>query len=348
MKKALSILVLFLMGIVIGVTSVEIFLRINPRFGYIYQSFKRLSSKEDVMIEPSNSSQLQPSLLLGYENIPNTNKISSINSFGLVGKTYGLKKDKNTFRMLLLGDSIAWQDWSRQYLEKRLNANPELSSKYKFEIWNTSVPSYDVRRYELYLQNKGLHYKPDMVLIFMFMNDFELNINLYYKDKNNINCAYYSPLQEVSKIYKVNPFLMKHLHIYRFIMLRIETRLSSRQKRKGIDLEEQNGVYYTEKIIEICKKNNLSLLVVIFPYLKPLNEYADYQKHEYKIINSVVKSLVSSYINLYDHIPESDLYNLRDLKQDEIHPSPEGHAVIGEIIYNYLIKNFSFVKNGGV
>ena len=127
-------------------------------------------------------------------------------------------------------------------------------------------------------------------------------------------------------------------------MLRIEGYLSAKQKKQGVDPKEQNGIYYTEKIIEICKKNNLPLLVAIFPYLKPLSEYDGYQKHEYKIINSVVKSPVSNYINLYDYIPEPDLYNLRQVKQDEIHPCPEGHALIGGIIYNYLLDNFSFAK----
>jgi len=343
MKKALYILAGFLIGIALGIVLLEAFLRINPKFGYIYESFRQ--SKDDRMMESPNDTKLQPSSLFGYENIPNSFAFgSNINSLGLVGKSYSLKKDKNTFRILLLGDSIAHQDWSRQYLENELNNNPDLSSRYKFEIWNAGVPSYDVRRYALYLQHKGLRYKPDTVLIFMFMNDFNLNINLYYKNKNNIVCSYDSPLREVSKIYNVNLFLMKHLYVYRFAMLRVESYLSGKQKAQGIDPTEQNGTYYTEKIVEICKNNNLPLLVAIFPYLKPLSEYDNGQKNGYKIINSVVKSLASNYINLYDYIPESDLYNLRHNKQDEIHPGPEGHALIGGIIYNYLLDNFSFAE----
>ncbi len=343
MKKALYILVGFLIGIALGIILLEAFLRINPKFGYIYKSFRQ--SKDDRMMESPNDSKLQPSSLFGYENIPNSFAFgSSINSLGLVGKSYSLKKDKNTFRILLLGDSITHQDWSRQYLEKKLNNNPDLNLRYKFEIWNAGVSSYDVRRYALYLQHKGLNYRPDMVLIFMFMNDFNLNINLYYKNKSNIISSHSSPLKEVSKIYNVSPFFMKHLYVYRFVMLRMEGYLSAKQNKQGIDLEEQNGIYYTEKIIEICKKNNLPLLVAIFPYLKSLSEYDDYQKHEYKVINSTVKSLVSNYINLYDYMPESDLYNLRQNKQDDVHPGQEGHALIGGIIYNYLLDNFSFAE----
>jgi len=129
-------------------------------------------------------------------------------------------------------------------------------------------------------------------------------------------------------------------------MLRMESYLSGKQKVHSADPEEQeqNGIYYTEKIIEICKKNNLPLLVAIFSYLKPFSEYDNGQKREYQTINSVVKGLMSNYINLYDKLPESDLYNLRQNKQDDIHPGPEGHALIGGIIYNYLLDNFSFVE----
>lgn len=340
MKKALYILAGFLIGIALGIILLEAFLRINPKFGYIYESFKVLSSKEDATLL-SPGPPIQPSSLFGYENIPNSNEA---NSYGLAGKSYKLEKDDKTFRILLLGDSIAWHDLSRQFLEEKLNASPMLNLKYKFEIWNAGVPSYDVRRYALYLHHKGLRHKPDMVLIFMCINDFKPTINLYYKNKNNIVCSYDSPLREVSKIYNVNPFFMKHLYVYRFAMLRIENYLSGKQKVQDIDPTEQNGTYYTEKIVEICKNNNLPLLVAIFPYLKPLSEYNNYQKYEYEIINSAVKSKVSNYINLHDHMPESDLYNLRQVKQDEIHPGPEGHVLIGDIIYNYLLDNFSFTE----
>jgi len=337
MKRSLSIMLLFLIGLILGITLLEIFLRVNPKFGYIYNSFKVLSSKEDAtLLSPSLS--VQPSLLLGYENIPNSNWT---NSFGLVGKSYDLKKDNNTFRILLLGDSIAHQDLSRQYLEKKLNSNSGLNSKYKFEIWNAGVPSYDVRRYALYLQHKGLRYKPDMVIIFICMNDFVVNENLYYKTKNGL-ISYYFSLPKLSKIYSVNPLLMKYSYLYRFIMLRIDNYLSSNKENPNIDLREENGKYYLSKIAEICREKEIPLLAVIFPYFKPLNEYSVYQKGEYRIINDVIKDLKLKYINLYNYLPEKELYDLRYYRQDEIHPSPEGNALIADIIYNYLIKSSSF------
>jgi len=337
MKKALYILVGFLIGIALGIILLETFLRINPKFGYIYESFKVLSSKEDATLL-SPGPPVQPSSLFGYENIPNSN---GANSYGLAGKSYKLEKDDKTFRILLLGDSIAWRDLSRQFLEEKLNASPMLNLKYKFEIWNAGVPSYDVRRYALYLQHKGLSYKPDMVIIFICMNDFVVNENLYYKTKNGL-ISYYFSLPELSKIYSVNPSLMKYSYLYRFIMLRIDSYLSGSKKNPGIDLREENGKYYLSKIAEMCRGKEIPMLAVIFPYLKPLNEYSAYQKSEYRIINDVIKELKLEYINLYNYLPEKDLYDLRYSRQDETHPNPEGHALVAEIIYNYLIKNFSF------
>ena len=197
MKKLIINIACLLASIIFIFSAIELFLRINPKFGYIYNSFKRTELTLD-----NFTNYLQPSSLLGYELIPCRDRV---NSYGLVGKEYNLQKNNNTFRILLLGDSIAWQDHSRQFLEDSLNNDISLNSKYKFEIWNASCPSYDIRRYALYLQHEGLAYKPDMVMIFFCMNDFNLDINFYYKESEKVT-TYFMPLNEVSKRFIVNHF----------------------------------------------------------------------------------------------------------------------------------------------
>ena len=339
MKKLLFIIISLFLGIGVALVILESFLRLDQKFGYNYGLCKFKNEKLK-MLDKDNFQYTRPSALLGYEIIPNSTDGLPVasNSYGLIGREYKLNKDKNTFRILLLGDSIAWQDWSRQSLEEKLNSDILLNAKYKFEIWNAGCPSYDVRRYYLYLKHKGLNYKPNMVIIFLFMNDFELNTSVYYKNQAGAT-EYYFPISEISKKICVNPFLMKHAYLYRFIILRLDSYLLSKKKIGGMGLIEENGRYYLKMIKEMCENNKIPLLAVIFPYLKPLNEYTSYEFDEYKTILKVIKDLKINHLSLYEYLCKENWYSLRERKEDEIHPNVQTHRFIGKLIYDYLLNS---------
>lgn len=331
-KISFRIIAIFI-GVITPFLLFELFFRLYPAFGYIYNSLKTLSCSEAPMLQQFVGCALRPSLLLGYENIPNS---EGINSYGLVGREYRLKKDNNTFRILLLGDSIAWQQgWASEYLESLLNNSLLSVHKYKFEIWNAAVPSYDIRRYALYLKHKGLRYKPDMVLIYLFMNDFGFDTNVYYKTKDGAT-AYYFPLSEVTKKLTVNPVMLRHSHLYRWLMLKYNTYLSNIKNSNSSDEPK----YYLGMIKGICSAYKIKLFVVVFPYLKPVDKYEKYQISEYTNILDTLSGSGIKYISLYDNLQHLDLYSLRFYKDDEMHPSQEGHKVIARIIYNYLMGDF--------
>ncbi len=342
MKKIFFKIAGLFIGVVIAVLFLELFLRIAPKFAcnYNYYRFKTEASDMEAFTIKDNRCR-QPSALLGYEHIPSCDRNEDINSYGLIGKEHKLKKDIGTYRILLLGDSIAEEGWSADSLESSLNANPQLNSKYKFEIWNSGVGSYDVRRYYLYLKHKGLNYNPDMVMIFFCLNDFDLNINIYYKT-NDGAVAYYFPLKAISKKYIVSPFLMRHSYLYRFIVLHLDSYLLNKDRRPGVDEQEEDVRYYLGMIKDIFAEKKIPLLAVIFPYLKPLSEYNDYQYRGYRNILRVVNGLEIDHINLYEYLRDKDLYGLRQRKEDEIHPHRQGHRMIAEIIYDYLLNKSKF------
>lgn len=341
-KKIIFCVLAILLGVIIGLMPVELFLRLNPKFKYNYSScvFKR---NDDFRVIRDSFGYLRPHPLFGYELIPNLNSgqmPAPSNSFGLMGKEYELEKEKNTFRILLLGDSLAWCDWPRQFLEENLNNNKSLAIKYKFEIWNTGVPSYDVRRYYLYLKTKGLSYNPDMVIVFVFMNDFHLNTNIYYRNKNGA-MDYYFPCEEIFKRgYPISPLLMKHSYLYRFIILTLNSYLESKKQASGMSKEEEDGRYYLGQIKEICDTKKIPLFVVIFSYLKPLKTYTEEEMKEYTLIRKVIKDLGISHINLYELLSGRDLYDLRVRKEDQIHFSRDGNRVIADLIYDYMLVRY--------
>jgi lysophospholipase L1-like esterase len=326
-----------LFGVATVLAAAELFLRLQPGLEDRYSTARFRSDQ----LWLKDFSYLRPSALLGYECIPNSQP--RINSYGMVSKEYKFIKDKDVFRILILGDSIAEQGWIGEYLEERLNDNKP-NSRYKFEIWNAGVGSYDVRRYALYLKHKGLRYNPDMVVIFFCMNDFELNLKVYYKNNAGVT-NYQFPVSEISKKYTASPFLLKHSFLYRFIVLRLNSYMLSRKKTQNINRDEEAGRYYLQMIKDICEARKIPLFAVIFPYLKPLGEYEPYQKEEYDTICNVVKEKKISILNLNDRFSGVELAGFRGERTDESHPSREAGYIISGVIYDYLFNSLAAAKN---
>ncbi len=334
MKKLLFISISLLIGITLALIFSELFLRANPNFGYISSSYKPFSAD-------SLKTQMwrkRPSSLLGYENIPN---VSGVNSYGLVNKEYQLKKKMNTFRILILGDSVG-EGLDMDFFEDLLNQDSILHPKYNFEIWNGSVGGYDVRRYYLYLKHRGLGYRPDMIIIFLCLNDFGIDSSVYYKDERGVVRSSFHASSELMRRYPPNLFLMRYSYLYRFIILRLNSYLlSSEEKSDGSNSEKTEGEEYLASIKDICDENHLPLIAVVFPYLKPISEYKDFERQQHGDIMRAIKKLNINYFDLHEYVPQLDLYSLRVVKADEIHTKGEKSHPILKIIYDYLLNNFS-------
>jgi hypothetical protein len=341
MKTLFFRIFVLLIGIAIALTLGEIFFRLNPRLGYHFDSFR--NNNDPTQKDFGNSRR--SSSIFGYEHIPNIDMgTCKINSLGLIGREYSLKKTNGIYRILILGDSIAERGQSPEILESYLNNNLKLRSKYRFEIWNAGVGSYDVRRYYLYLKYRGLSYSPDMVIIFLFMNDFDLNINVYYKTKDGAT-AYYFPLPELSKIYNPNPFLLQHSYLYRFLVLKSDAYLSKKNAGKSDVINDCSvGKLYLTRIKQICQRNNLRLFVVVFPYLSSLKDYNNGEKFQYFSILEALNDLKIDYLSLfglYDKLLR-ERFPMRQRKEDAIHPTAEVHRMIAKELY-FLMLNKKFI-----
>jgi len=339
MKKFLFRFLAVLLGIGAPVMAAEVFLRLDPRLGYRYCSYN-FENKDSPMAKVFNKDEwgdnFRPSALLGYEHVPGSRHF---NRYGLRGKEYKLKKDENVFRILILGDSLAEQGWSCEKLESLLNDNlgsPRTSRK--FEVWNSGVGGYDVRQYYLYFRHRGVKFDPDMVIIFIFMNDFYVNTSIYYKDKRGM-IEYYFPVSHLSSFYRPSPFLMKYSYLYRFIALRLDAYFYNKDQSP-----DDVGEHYLGMIKEACRDKNIPLYIVIFPYLKPFSEYDDNQIREYASINKVTEAMGIDRLNLFPLLSKYDLYRMRDSEEDEIHPNKESHQVIAGMIFQDLMKKELIVR----
>lgn len=95
----------------------------------------------------------------------------SINSHGFRDTEYSIERTAK-MRMLVLGDSFGWGfgvEQQERFSEIIENAHPD------WEIINTSVSGYGTDQSYLSLKRQGLKFKPDVVLLLFYENDFENN-----------------------------------------------------------------------------------------------------------------------------------------------------------------------------
>ena len=106
----------------------------------------------------------------------------SINSDGFRDRNFSVEKPNNTVRIMALGDSFVFglgvelNDSYPKQLEILLNKN---KGEQNYEVLNFGVPGYNTKQEVEMLKEKGLKYKPDIVILGYLGNDI-LNANFNY------------------------------------------------------------------------------------------------------------------------------------------------------------------------
>lgn len=265
--------------------------------------------------------------ILGYEKIPLS--APNINYYGLVGEGYPLKKKKGTYRILVIGDSITEHNYYIEDLKKSLN-NSGLKSN--FEVWNAGCPGYNLAQYTNYLKYKGIRFSPDMLIIGFAPNDFTDSVPIFYKTKEGfIEC--YNPANNIAAKVNVNPFLLKHSLLYRFLIINLNNSFCARSKG--------NPDYFLREIKDICEKKHILFFGVLFPVLKPIEEYNEQEKSDYKNMVTTFRNIGIECVDLHKYFlrKDIDIFSLRESRQDWYHPSRLGHEIAAKAIYEYLLEN---------
>ncbi|MHC4706723.1 MAG: SGNH/GDSL hydrolase family protein [Planctomycetota bacterium] len=114
---------------------------------------------------------------LGWEHLPNQRENFSqrdfsveiaINSHGMRDDEYPMERTEKK-RALVIGDSFGWGfgvEQQERFSEILENTHPD------WEIINASVSGYGTDQQFLYLKEKGISFKPDLVLLLFYKNDF--------------------------------------------------------------------------------------------------------------------------------------------------------------------------------
>jgi hypothetical protein len=275
--------------------------------------------------------------ILRYELKPNAklnmgNYVISINSDGFRDKEYSYQKQKNMYRIIVIGDSVTFaksfrlQDTLPKILEAKLNTS---CPGKKFEVLNMGTEGYNSIQELEYLKIKGLKYNPDLVIVYYCLNDPDYPE--YYFKKNFIN---------------------RHFVLAKYIQYKIKKyNVIKERKRRGINNDKDALVYfytsdcwrYTKQAIlqmaDITKKNNIQMVLLIAPEMsKAVKDFRD--GYPFWWINEMLEEIKHDNIIIIDPIRE---FSRRNLKKDDLtswyYPNLEAKNIIAEYTLRELKKN---------
>ena len=253
-------------------------------------------------------------------------------------RAYPLEKAPGVCRVLLLGDSIAEPWWSADTLEAELNSGERYRGRWKsYEVWNGGTGSYDIRRYGIYLRERGLRTRPDLVVVFLSMNDFGLDTNTYYLDKDGF-IGYHFPLEALRRRgFVPSSRLLRRSALYRFALMRVEAWLAARDGGPGSTMKE-TGRRYVREILETGRARSLPVVFVVFPYLEPPGRLDERQRLEYATITGILSETGAAWLDLsslFEGMRRSGA-PLRYKPHDIVHPSAKAHEGISREVAGFL------------
>lgn len=263
----------------------------------------------------------------------------TINSSGFRDKEYNIRKDKNVFRILCLGDSstfgtfVRLQETYHTLLENRLNEESGQSG-IKFEIINAGVIGYSSCQGLGLYKIKGFEYKPDIVTFYFGANDEVKKFIL--SDKQIMQ----NDVQVVAKAALENNLLLK-LHCYRIFRKYVTDVLDLNKNDVSKKVPRVSLDDFKKNILELnslCKKNGSLLVLISTPLRKE-----DYRKEIYnqdiypyrELLENVSKEYNIPLVRIKEMTEQSPVYT-STFFFDKSHPNQLGHWIIMQKLYDYL------------
>ncbi|MFC1852529.1 hypothetical protein ACFL27_20220 [candidate division CSSED10-310 bacterium] len=248
------------------------------------------------------------------------------------------KKPNNTFRILVLGDSVAevWTTWDPDQKFSRMLEN-DLNKKQdsiRYEIINVSVGSYNTAHRAALLRKWFYDWDFDLILVQHSLHD---DLGSYHYDrtdgKKDIFVRYSRDIRGL-KFFKDSKLLNSAL--IRFVNLRLFNTEYFKESAGIIGFYPNKQRQHYEWIKNHCHSRQMKLFVLIFPYL------LDYSKHDLLIkherLDQMLNDLNIPHYDLYDDFMKARYETLQGNPEDFCHPNFKGHLIamrkLREQLYN--------------
>jgi len=347
------------------ITILVFFLLLEGIFRLIYPFWYKKHEKE-ILEEETNFYKRDPVLgwtltpdFEGERDIHSKKYYYKTNSLGIRDKDYPFKKPESVYRIICLGDSITEEGLSNEaaypkLLEKKINAGFSLDRR--AEVINAGIVDYGIEQEYLFLKERGLNYKPDMVILGYFLNDgrgFVPSKAIFLKGFKNI-------LGKSRFLYMLDKMIMKYRIKYQYkiwekdreqlwrpVFNAEDWRNDKKVRYKLIELSKKDwGLawtqkgwerteYFLNKISTLSKSKNFKFVVLAFPITLQL--YAD-ASDSYMFLP---QERLSQYcrdnkIILIDLLPYVKKYKEEGVFYDHCHHTPFGLELISQALYDSI------------
>lgn len=300
-------LLLLSVSIIISLLLLEILSGLIWRFDLTSMEIMRKSQNNTLLFDlrPDSKITFRGALV----RIPPTTV--EISSQGIRDHLYPVKKNVDEYRIIVLGDSIAfgWGVEMEEGVSKRLERFLNKDGK-RFSVINFSVPSYTIAQEVETLLTKAKAFDPDMIIFIICDNDKEPATNYYYP---------FVFLNYVPRFfYRSRLFCSLHAALSLYLRNRNE---SPELTQKGLK-EADDAI---QKLAEIIKADDLKVFFYRADkaWLRPI-----LQRH------GLGDTIISSKI-IFQKQPWLVINEL------DGHPNAQGHEMMAREIYDYLTTNGS-------
>ncbi len=263
--------------------------------------------------------------------------LGASNRLGFRDVDHEIAKPPGVYRIVVIGDSIAaglkvdrFEDTFPAILGERLKAQGVNA-----EVISLAVSGYNTQQEVETLREKGLRYRPDLVLLSYSLSSRE-----------HIDGDIYKTLLEEEQHHggvssaRTNPYLVKSA-LYRFFRYRVfpphrGPADPQRVEQFLADVSTDRVAEYFGVLDNLAQKNGFQVLVAVFPrFTKNFHAYPLGEQHAY------AKNLAGQhkfhYLDLIDPFQACRDASPEPIEVDNFHPNARGHACAAEAMAGKIL-----------
>ncbi|UCF35115.1 MAG: SGNH/GDSL hydrolase family protein [Phycisphaerales bacterium] len=272
-----------------------------------------------------------------------------INRQGYRGPEVAEEKAPDEFRILFLGDSVAFAlrtDYEDSFVARIERALKERADMPVVTTVNMSVSGYSPWQEYICLKRQGLKFRPDLVVHCFCLNDVTEKFNLmrFGGDRIGFEAAMASTGLEWSGIYR----FARRARVWLRFGTDVKKAVGEIADREVWDLVDRpdsefvrNAWSVTKEnmadIVQWCRDNDVPIAVVCFPYAFQLERSRE-TDHPQRVLQLFCEDRKVPFLNLLPSMRgyHADRGTEYPLFYDRNHPTIEGHAFVAEQILAFL------------
>lgn len=331
-REAVSNFALLVGGIAVSLLLGEALVRITdsaPGVEMIHRGRFRLSSNPLIGYEPV------PSVNYGGEDLAFYDYHGASNSLGYRDREHALERSPGAYRIVVLGDSVGagvmvveGEEIFPPILEKMLQEDGIPA-----EVINLSVSGYNTQQEVETLKDRGLAYRPDLVLLAYCLNDRR------YDGGGIMEALLKQELQAegIPRARVTRPILI-HSALYRFLRFMSLPKAgldddSYREIQVG-RVSEDTSKEYLQELGRLAGQHGFRAVVAIFPTLDRLGAYPYGYEHER--VARIVEQAGMHSLDLLEIFQGCAAEADKPIARDHIHPGPEGHRCAARAMADFI------------